>query len=430
MTQEQARDMLELAIRRSQADHTTVVLSGSSEASTRFANNAITQNVAKTNAALTVQAAFDNRVGTTRTNQLTPDQISEAVRRAEEIARSAAPDTEFMPPIAPCTIEPVSAWDDAVADASPDVRARAIRTVISIAEAEGVNSAGSFATESGFSALLNNRGMFAYHRQTDARLVCTAMTENSSGWAERSSVRLADIEAEALARRAVSKAITARNPRELEARPYTVILEPAAMAELLTFFTWCLDAKAADEGRSALSGKLGQPIGVPSLNVLSDPHYPGCPGSPYVEDGTPTPTVRWIENGVLTRLAHSRYWAQRSGRDFTGRPTNLIMEGTDVPTQRLIAQTSHGLLITRFWYIRFVDPMKLLLTGMTRDGVYEIRDGEIVGGVKNMRFNESPLRVFQNIVAVGTPSPATAYGPGLVPSVKVDGFTFSSGTAF
>ncbi|NLH98170.1 MAG: TldD/PmbA family protein [Chthonomonadales bacterium] len=430
MTSEQARDMLELALSHSKADAATVVLSGSREASTRFANNAITQNVAKADTTLTVEAAFDNRVGIARVNQLTPDQIAEAVKRAEEIARSAAPNTEYMPPIEPCSVPVVQAWDDTTAEAAPDVRARAIQSAIQIAEQEGVNSAGRFATESGFSALLNSRGMFAYHRRTDARFVCTAMTSNSSGWAERASVRLADIDATEIARRAVAKAQKSRDPREVEARPYTVILEPAAMAELLAFFAWSLDAKAADEGRSALSGKLGQPIGVPELTVLSDPAHPDCPGSPFIEDGMPTPTVRWIENGILANLSHSRYWAQKSGRPFTGRPTNLIMEGTDVPVQRLIAQTSYGLLITRFWYIRFVDPMKLLLTGMTRDGVIEIRDGEIVGGVKNMRFNESPLRMFQNIVDIGAPEPAAAYGYGVVPPVKVDGFTFSSGTAF
>jgi predicted Zn-dependent protease len=430
MTETEARVLLEQAMMRANADATTLVLSGSSEASTRFANNAITQNVAKTNTTLTVTSAYDNRVGVSRINQLNPDAIGDAIRRAEEIARNAAPNTEYMPPIEPCVVPQVPAWDEATAAADPQLRADAIVTAIRAAERAGTNAAGSFATEAGFTAFLNSRGMFAYHRMTEARLVCTAMTDNSSGWAEGISHAVADVDPNAVADRAVGKAVTARNPRDMEARPYTVILEPAALAEMLAFFAWSLDAKAADEGRSALSGKLGQRIGVDGLTILSDPTHPQCPGLPFIEDGMPTPTVRWVDKGMLANLSHSRYWSQKAGRPFTGQPTNLIMEGTDTPLQRLIAQTSAGLLVTRFWYIRFVDPMKLLLTGMTRDGLFEIRDGEIVGGVKNMRFNESPLRMFQNIVAIGKPETASGYGRGYVPAVKVDNFNFSSATAF
>jgi predicted Zn-dependent protease len=144
----------------------------------------------------------------------------------------------------------------------------------------------------------------------------------------------------------------------------------------------------------------------------------------------PAPVVKWVEGGTLVNLSHSRFWAQQSGRAFTGSPTNILMAGADQSLDDLIAGTAEGLLITRFWYIRFVDPMKLLLTGMSRDGLFEVRDGQVTGGVKNMRFNDSPLRVFANIAATGKPVPAGSYGRGLVPPAKVEGFTFSSGTAF
>ncbi len=430
MTENEARNILEQAMKNARADHTTLVLSGSKEASTRFANNAITQNVSKADTTLTVEAAFDNKVGVARINQMNSEAVADAVRRAEEIARNAAPNTEYMPPIEPCSLSEIAAWDEPTANADPETRASGIVAAIAVAEQAGTVAAGSFATESGFTAMLNNRGMFAYHRRTDARFVCTAITDTSSGWAERSSIAVADVSPAAVAERAVGKAVAARSPRELEARPYTVILEPAAIAELLAFFAWSLDAKAADEGRSALSGKLGETIGVPDLTIVSDPYRAECPAAPFIEDGMPAPTVTWVRNGVLSNLSHSRYWAQKSGRTFTGRPTNLIMDGADSSFQRLISQTSAGLLVTRFWYIRFVDPMKLLLTGMTRDGLFEIRDGEIIGGVKNMRFNESPLRVFQNIVGIGSQEPATGYARCLVPPVKVDNFAFSSDTAF
>ncbi len=430
MTETEARDILEQAMSRAQADSTTLVLSGTKEASTRFANNAITQNVSKADTTLTIEAAFDNRVGAARVNQLNQDAIADAMRRAEEIARNAAPNTEYMPPIEPYAVPVIAAWDEAAATADPGVRAAGIVEAIGVAERAGTSAAGSFATKSGFTALLNSRGMFAYHRRTDARFVCTAITDSSSGWAERSAVAMADIAPTAIAERAVGKALAARSPKDLEARPYTVILEPAAVAELLAFFAWSLDAKAADESRSALSGKLGERIGVPNLTIVSDPSRPQCPAAPFVEDGMPAPVVTWVRQGTLTSLSHSRYWAQKSGRSFTGRPTNLIMDGAESSLQKLISQTSAGLLVTRFWYIRFVDPMKLLLTGMTRDGLFEIRDGEIVGGAKNMRFNESPLRVFENIVAMGVQEPASGYARCLVPALKVDNFAFTSGTAF
>ncbi|MBM3495080.1 MAG: hypothetical protein FJX72_12295, partial [Armatimonadetes bacterium] len=210
MTQTEARRFLEQAMAHSQADDTVLTLSGSRESSTRFANNAITQNVSKTDTTITVEAAFGNRVGIARTNQLTPEAVSATVARAEEIARSAAPNSEYMPPIEPCALPAVLAWADETAQADPGLRARGIRAAISVAEREGAGAAGSFATESGLTALLNNRGMFAYHRETDARFICTAITDTSSGWAESASVRVADVDPAEVAEAAVLKAIRSR----------------------------------------------------------------------------------------------------------------------------------------------------------------------------------------------------------------------------
>ncbi len=430
MTELETRDLLAQALADSRADATTAALAGVQEASTRFANNAITQNVAKTNVTLTVRAAFGNRVGVSQTNSLSPESVADAVRRSEGIARHAAPDTEYMPPVRPCSCGRVEAWDQAVADASPETRARAIKEAIAVVEQSGLTAAGSYATESGFSAILNSCGHFAYHRETDARFVCTAMSPDSSGWASDGAFRLQDVAHLDAARRAAQKAVAGRTPEPIEAEPSTVILEPAATAELLEFVAWSLDAKAADEGRSAFSGRLGHRIAVPGVAITSDPMHDQCPATPFDADGTPLPKVEWVADGVLANLSSSRFWAQKTGRPYTGRPTNLLMAGTDRGLAKMIEDTPSGILVTRFWYIRFVDPMKLLLTGMTRDGLFRIRDGRVAGGLKNMRFNESPLRMFERITGIGQAQVVAGYGRGMAPPLRVDGFTFSSGTAF
>jgi predicted Zn-dependent protease len=430
MNENEARALLERALKFAQAEYTELVLSGGSEASTRFANNAITQNIARTDARLMVKAAFGNRVGQVRTNKFDDDSLRNAVRRAEEIARLSEPDTEYMPPIAPREYVTVEEWDEATAAATPEERAAVIRAGIEKVEAAGLNSAGSYATDGGFTAVTNSRGLFACHRATSARYLCTAMTPDSSGWAESSHWAAGKVDGPAAAERAMGKAQAARAPQAVEPKDYTVIMEPAAVAEMLGFLAWTMDAKAADEGRSAFTGRLGERIAGDNITLSSRPDHPGCPGAPFFEDGMPVPAVHWIEKGVVKNLCYSRFWAEKTGREFTGRPTNLLMQGGDSSLEEMIAATGEGILITRFWYIRFVDPMKLLLTGMTRDGLFLVRDGRIVSGIKNMRFNESPLVMLANTVALGKPVYLGGYFNALIPPIKVENFTFSSGTQF
>jgi len=430
MTEQEAHALLERAITQCHADDAVLALHGVDEASTRFANSTITQSVARADARLTVRVAFGNRVGIAQTNMFGEDALRETARRAEEIARQSEPDTEYLPPVEPTLIRPVHAFDDNVPALSASRRVRLAIEAIRVVDSHGLSAAGSFTTAINFAAVLNSRGHFAYHRDTSVRLVCTAIGPTSSGWASAGSFRVCEVDPEEVAATAAKKALAAANPREANPKPMTVILEPAAVAELLGFLAWSLDAKAADEGRSALSGELGERIGVPGLQVWSDPHEAECPACPFTDEGMPLPRVLWLEDGCLRNLAHTRYWAQKSGRQFTGMPANLLMSGSEHGVDRLVRTTENGLLVTRFWYIRYVDPMKLLLTGMTRDGLFQIRDGEVVGGVKNMRFNESPLRMLEKIVALGRPERVWSYRPMMVPPMKVEAFTFSSATAF
>jgi len=430
MTEHEAYALLDSALKHATAEHTELTLSGSAESSTRYANNAITQNIARSDVVLNIRSAFGQRVGSVRVNRLDPGSVADAIRKAEGIARVAEPNTEFLPPVEPCATPRVESRDSAVAAASPDDRAKAVRAVIEWVESAGLTAAGSYATDATWVAFANSRGHRAWHEGTSARLVCTAIGPDSSGWAERFSWRRSDVDPVAAAERAAAKALAARAPEAIEPNRYTVILEPAAVAEFLAFLLWSLDAKAADEGRSAFSGKLGERILGENITLESRASHPECPGWPFGPDGAPTPDVTWVRNGVLENLAHTRYWAQKSGRPYTGTPVNLLVSGGEASLDELIASTEDGILVTRFWYIRFVDPMKLLLTGMTRDGLFRIRDGKIAGGLKNMRFNESPLRALNHVAALGRPEVCGDYYGAFVPPMKIEGFTFTSGTAF
>lgn len=428
MNEKEAQAICEKAIAFSEAEHVQVNLNGVHSASTRYANGEITQNVVRNQMTLRVTCAYGNKVGRCSTNRLDTESIRDAVKRAEQMARVAQPDTEFLPPPEPTTYRPIPAYAESTAHATPEDRARVVRAVIDEANARGLKTAGSFATNAYVTAVANNKGLFAYHTATRASLVCTMMTEDSSGWAEQTHEEMHRITPEAVAQRAADKAETARHPQEIAPGDYTVVLEPAAIAELLAYMAWSMDAKTADEGRSAFAGKTGTAIGNEKVTLQSLPTHPECPAEPFFDDGMPTPDVTWIERGVLKTLAYSRYWAQKQGRVFTGHPSNLILPGGNQSVEELVTQIEDGLLIERFWYIRFVDPMQLLLTGMTRDGVYRIQGGRITHAVKNLRFNESPLVVLKNIRLLGKPQRVD--GNMLVPPVVVDGFTFSSTTTF
>ena len=428
MNEKEAREICEKAIAFSEAEHVQVNLYGAREASTRYANNEITQNVARAQTTLRVLCAYGNRVGRCSTNRLDTDSIREAVKRAEEMARVAEPDTEFLPPPEPAVYRPIQAYVDGTAHATPEDRARVVRQVIGEARSRALKTAGSFATNSRVVAVANNKGLFGFHTATQASLVCTMMAEDSSGWAEQTHEDINAISPEAVAKRAADKAEAARHPREVPPGDYTVVLEPAAVAELLAYMAWSMDAKAADEGRSAFTGKEGTAVGNNLVTLQSLPAHPECPAEPFFDDGIPTPDVTWIEQGVLKTLVYSRFWAQKQGKTFTGHPSNLILQGGSHSLDELVAQVEDGLLITRFWYIRFVDPMQLLLTGMTRDGVYRIERGKVTHAVKNLRFNESPLVVLQNVQLLGIAQ--RVEGSMLVPPVVVNNFTFSSTTTF
>lgn len=422
------RAILERTIANATADHITATYRESVEASTRFANNVITQNVAHRDAQLYVTVAFDNRVGTASGNDFTDDGVQETVARAEAIARESSPDPEFMPPVEGPQVYPSATlcYPSTVA-MTPDETAIAIVDAIRRAEKAGVKLAGSFARDYGKTAMLNNGGLFVESEETWARYVNTAVAPDSSGWATRASRDVREVDVTEAANVAIGKAKSGADPRDISPGKYTVVLEPDATADLLTYFYYVLDAKTAHEGRSCLSGKEGATVAQSIVTISSLPTHPLCGGSPFIEGGLPAADTHWIRSGTLENLRYSRYWAKKSNHAVT-QPVNFVMSGGDRSLDELIASTEQGILVTRFWYIRFVDPMTFLLTGMTRDGLFWIQDGAIRHGIKNLRFNDSPLRVMNAIEAM---SPAVRTdSPTIVPALKIHEFHFTSGTTF
>jgi predicted Zn-dependent protease len=430
MERDQAKGIFDKALSAAAAENTEMLLESDINAATRFANNVITQNIERRNSRLVVKSAFGNKVGQATTNEFSDDAIKRVVAKSEEIAKASEPDTEYMPPLKPQDYREVAAYDKGTADFAPAQRAAAIKEATGYCAGRGLNAAGSYTTTAEYVAVANSQGLFGYHSESSARYLCTAITGDSSGWAESWKTTVSEVDHMDATRRAVEIADKSKAPGDIAPGKYTTILEPAAVAEMLIFMFMSMDAKAAHEGRSAFSGKEGTKIGVDSVTMLSRPDYPGCPGWPFQADGLATPDIKWVDSGVVSNLMYQRFWAQKNKREPTGWPTNMILEGTDKTTDDLIAQVDDGLLVTRFWYIRFVNPMTLLLTGMTRDGLFKIENGKVTRAVKHMRWNESPLNVLKNVQEIGKPELTGEYIRSFIPPLLVKDFTFSSATTF
>ena len=334
----------------------------------------------------------------------------------------------------------MNAYFDDAANASPDWRASSVETAIALSKKKDVVSAGFVETQSAMQAVASSLGLFAYDRFTAADYNLTARTPDGSGsgWASKSFNELRLLQPGALAETAIDKAATAKNPSGIEPGKYTVILEPAALADMLVFMLFSADARQADEGRSFFSKKgggnrVGEQIVGDKVRIYSDPAHPLAPSICFDNEGLPIAKNVWVENGVLKDLFYSRFWADKMGKKPTAGPANVIMEGGNATMADLIAGTERGVLVTRFWYIRPLDPQTILVTGLTRDGLYLIEKGKVTRPVKNMRWNESPIVALNNVEAM-TPPERVVSGEGVggsglalvCPAARIREFTFSS----
>ena len=437
LSEAEARALTKKIVALSHADSCIVTIDGYEGRHIRYAQNMATTNGAPSGIEIGVESHYGKRSGSASGTDIDDDSLRALVAAAESTAQRAPENPEFMPPLGPQSYAPGQAFFPATRDASSAMLASAIEPVLRQAEAKNLQASGFLQAGTSFSSLATSAGLWVYDSSTDLLHTVTARTPDGtgSGWAGTTLADFGRLDAAGMGAVAIDKAVRSRKPHRLSPGKYTVILEPSAVSDLVGIMLEDFDQRAADEGRSFATKKgggsrLGENVFGKNVTIFSDPSDPVVPGGIYSDDGQPARRTMWVENGVLKNLQCGRYWAQKSKNAPVPSPTCLTMMGGTTTTADLVNQTKRGLLITRFWYIREVDPQTVLLTGLTRDGVFLIEHGEIVRPVCNFRFNESPVAMLNKVVAMG-PSVRT-YGeeitdlPISVPTLLVDGFALTS----
>jgi PmbA protein len=420
-----------------------VMVAARGEALTRFANNAIHQNVAEQTRTLSVRVVVGKATARASTNRVDREGIRAAAQQACEMARASGPSPEFAVIASPTKVPLVKRYDEATETMSARSRAEAVREMIAAVEDAGQTAAGIYATESGVEAIYNTAGVAAFHAETLAQVSITAMAGDSSGWAKATEMSAAALDHAGLARRAARKAALSRAPREVPPGRYTVILEPAAVLDLVGQIFPDFSATSVDDKRSFLNDRLAEQLFGQNITIVDDVTHPLTMGAPFDGEGLGRQTVTLVENGVPNQLVTSRASAQRHGAQATGHgfpipneageaPVNIVIAGGEMSVEEMIASTERGILVTRLWYIREVDPYEKVMTGMTRDGTFWVEGGEVAYGLKNFRFNESVVSMLGRVEALS----ATARASGeetfdmVAPAMKVRDFAFTEITKF
>lgn len=437
LTEKEAKKFLENVIQYSKADSVSLTLNGFNNYNLRFALNSLSTNGVADGLGLSITSNIGKKTGSVRLDNFEGDSIKKAVEKSEHIARLSPDNKEFMPPLEPQQYLKGVNFSKDTESVSLKERAELVKPVIDKSISSDLKSAGYFDDNVEFHAILNSNGLFAYNLGSLTGFSCTSRTKDGTGSSrvQTQNINVRALKTKYLGERVTERAVLSANPKELKPGKYTVILEPAAAADMVTYCTYFMDSRAADEGRSFFSkpgggNKISEDLVNSNVTIYSDPIDEKAPGIPFTHDGYPREKMFWFEKGVLKNLARSRFWAQKTGQPVVPYYANLIMEGTNKTLDEMIASTDKGILVTRFWYIRSVDPRTVLLTGLTRDGVFEITNGKITGAVKNFRFNDSPVNVLKNVIEIGKAENAVGSETGdlqiFVPPLKVKDFYFSS----
>ena len=420
-----------------------VMFGAGSSALTRFANNTIHQSVAERGRYISVRALIEGRTARANANRFDPDSIRRVTQDAIALTRLQAPDPDVLPLAEPSPVPTVERFFAPTAAATPASRASAVRDAIRIVESTSLTAAGIYATNQSAFAILNSAGLFDYYCETMAQFSITAMGSDSSGWAKETSCDISALDTQTLAGRAAGKSAASTNPRELPPGRYTVILEPAAVLDLVGQMFGDFSATAIGDGRSFLAGRAGDKLFGENISIVDDAYYSAQSGAPFDGEGVPRQRLALVERGAIRQIAYSRQAARKAGVEPTGHgfplpnevgeaPANIVIAGGDSTVDQMIASTARGLLVTRLWYIREVDPYQKIMTGMTRDGTFLIEDGQIVGGVRNFRFNQSLVELLCNVESLSAPVRASGEEAFdmVVPAMKVNGFHFTEVTRF
>ena len=439
LSRDQARELTQRVLGFATADETRVTVGSGTQGNTRFAVSQISTGGDNFDTSVTIRSVFGKRAGSSTTNALDDASLRRAVETAERLAKLSPEDPEYMPELGPQQYREAQGWSESTANLDPTQRAAAVRAITEPARADGLVATGYLETNAGSFSVANHKGLFAWGRSTSAALTTTVRTPDGtgSGWAGAAHNDWSGIAPAELGARAIEKAKLSVNPAPIEPGRYTVILEPTAVGNLVQLINFALNARNADEGRSFFSkqgggNKIGEKVVDERVTLTSDPHDPEAYANTFTGEGLPTSRTTWIENGVVRNLAYDRYWAQQKGVEPRPQIGSLRMSGGNSSIEEMIADTERGVLVTRFWYIRAVDPRTILFTGLTRDGTFLIENGKIARAVQNLRFNESPIFMLNNLVAMGRPVRVSASESGsagfavVVPPIKTRDFNFTS----
>jgi predicted Zn-dependent protease len=438
VTREEARVIADRVLSLKAGDEVRVNIVSESIGNTRFADASISTSGDIGDTRVTITVTLGRRRASAATNALDAASLGRTASLAAELARLSPEDPELMPELGPQTYSTVSAFVERTADLGGETRAEAVSRAIAAATAAakdvgGLFAAGFLQTSARAVAVATSRGLFAYHRTTDVDLSMTARTADGtgSGWARRGSRDWNTVDAAAIGRSAAMKAVTSRNPQAFEPGRHTAVLEPAAVNDLIPLLGGAIQARSADEGRSPFSNpsggnRIGEKVVDDRVTLYSDPADPALRGAPFDAEGLPVRRITWIEKGVLRNLAYSRFWASKQGKTPTGGALlgGLALTGGTKTTDQIIGETERGILVTRFWYIRSLEPRTVLQTGLTRDGVFLIEQGKITRSLKNFRWNESPLLILNRLDEIGRAEPTEA--GRLMPALRIRDFNFTS----
>ncbi|MFC1572519.1 TldD/PmbA family protein [Candidatus Eisenbacteria bacterium] len=427
------------------ADEAEVIYHEVASALTRFAKNQIEQNVAEVVADVSFRGIWGKKIARVTTSKFDDDSLRRLVQTAEEVAKVQRDMPDLLPLPDTQEYQTVDHFCETTAGYSPEARAKMVADHIVPVKAKGLTAAGMFKTGFQAIAVVNSKGLSAYDRFSEASFSTQTMGDKGAGVAAKSTPRVAEVDIQALTATAIEKCVASEDPQPLEPGEYTVILEPSAASNLLMFTGGLgFSGLAHIEGRTPFVGKIGEKIFGENITIEDNAYHEITGGVPFDFEGLPRQRVVLVENGVLKTVLHDRQTAQKMDTETTGHslpqpnasgpwPFNLLLHPGDQSPEEILKSTKRGILVTQFHYTNIVNPMELSLTGMTRNGTFMIEDGKITHAVKNMRFTESVIKAFSNVTAIGNDlTLATSmFGGGyLVPTLRVENFTFSSATDF
>ena len=425
------------------AEETEVHVDESADSLTRFANNAIHQNVAEHSVSVSIRTVAEQRTARVTTNRLDEDSLRAAILSSLSLAQSQPKDPGLLAMPGRQRYRAVNRFIQRTAAITPEDRARAVKRACDLAVKQGQVAAGIFATGQSRSAMGNSRGLFASYSHTHAEFSITMQDGSAASWAKANSPDVRAFDPQKLAARASDKAHRAVNPVELAPDRYTVILEPAAVLDLIGFMFYDFAATAIRDKRSCFNGRMGKALFDKRISIVDDVYHPLQAGAPFDGEGMPRQQVRLVDRGVPKNLVYSRRSAKLARKQPTGHgfalpneygeaPMNLVVAGGDSPVEKMIASTERGLLVTRLWYIREVDPYEKVMTGMTRDGLFLVEQGRVGSAVRNFRFNQSLLEMLRNVEMLSPAVRATGEEAFemVVPAMKIRDFHFSEATKF